>query len=189
MSAYVPAVAPQTRQQINADALAIIAQMYPDLLETPAPFPVLDFFDRLKDDFGLDPGVEPLGDGVEGMTWPDGRVLVSEETYRDAFRGVGRARFTIPHEGYHGIRHRHQIRHCLVHKGQLVLYRQQQLEAFRNPEWQANEFAAAVLMPEPAVRILVNGCAAHLRVSRMMQVFQVSRQAAEIRLRKLGICK
>jgi len=59
---------------------------------------------------------------------------------------------------------------------------------FRSPEWQANVWAAAFLMPTPAVRRYLErlsqtgeeftreGFAAH---------FQVSRQAAAIRLEKL----
>ncbi len=108
MSTYVPVVKPMSRMDIEADAKTVIRRFYPRLLRRPGQFPVLDFFDLLKDEYGLEPGVEPLSDGVEGMTFPDGRVLVSEETYRGAHCGVGRCRFTVPHESYHGIKHRAQ---------------------------------------------------------------------------------
>src|SRR6266852_2259914 len=106
MSLYVPAVRPLSARNIEKQAMRISQAFYPHLLEEPGPFPVLDFFDLLKDQFGLDPSVEELSDGVEGITWPDGRVVVSEWTYRAAHLGQGRARFTVAHEAYHGIEHR-----------------------------------------------------------------------------------
>lgn len=189
MSNYVPAVAPLSRSNIERDAQRVIALHFPTLLTEAKPFPVLHFFDHvLRDEYGLDPGVEPLSDGVEGMTWPDGRVLVSEDTYRGAASGNGRARFTIVHEAYHGIKHRQQIQRALVDAGELVLYRRTDLKPYLDPEWQANTFAGAVLMPEPIVRYL------HARhksptylASVMTQQFQVSLKAAEVRLKKLGI--
>lgn len=186
MSAYVPAVRPMSRVQIEQAAQRIIARHYPYLMRKPGQFPVLDFFDRLKDDYGLDPGVEELSDGVEGMTWPDG-VIVSEETYQGAHDGIGRPRFTVVHEGFHGIEHRNQIRKALTDSGELVLYRRHDIEPFRDPEWQANAFAAAMLMPEPVVRALATREQRLFLTSTMMEEFGVSGQAAEVRLRKLAI--
>src|SRR5215831_18064034 len=140
MSVYVPAVRPLSARNIEQQAIAITQRFYPELLTEPGEFPVLDFFDRLRDDYHLDPGVEELSAGVEGITWPDGRVILSEQTYRAAFEGQGRARFTVVHEAYHGIEHRSQIQRALVHTGELVLYRRQTIAAFRDPEWQANTF-------------------------------------------------
>jgi Zn-dependent peptidase ImmA (M78 family) len=128
-----------------------------------------------------------LSDGVEGVTWPDGRVIVSEATYRGAYQGNGRDRFTIVHETYHGIRHRTQIRTKLVHAGQLVLHRRSTIEPFRDPEWQANVFAAAVLMPRSMVHAMAEDVGRHSLVTAMIDVFGVSRKAAEVRVDQLGI--
>ena len=95
MSTLVPTVRPHSRKEIELQAAGVISRFYSSLLRAPGEFPVLDFFDRLKDDYLLDPGVEELADGVEGITWPDGRVIVSEATYRAASRGNGRARYTL----------------------------------------------------------------------------------------------
>jgi hypothetical protein len=185
---YIPLVSPMSRAQIEAEALELLRGFYPELLLSPRPFPVLDFFDRLKDDYGLDPAVSgKLGDGVEGVTLPDGRVYVSESTYRMAVMGEGRARFTILHECFHGIKHRAQIRDCLVHTGQLALHRKAHVPSYRDPEWQANVFASAALMPEPTLRQCVAESNGVSLIQRAARVFETSFQAASIRLGRLGL--
>jgi hypothetical protein len=188
MSRYVPVVSPLSRRNIEQDAIRITARFYPDLLQEPGRFPVLEFFDHvLRDVYRLDPGVELLSDGVEGMTWPDGRVLVSADTYRGAHDGIGRPRFTVVHECYHGIKHRRQIQKALVDAGELVLYRRTKIKPYVDPEWQANTFASAVLMPEAMVRRIAAMEHRMLLVGRMAEVFGVSPKAAEVRLAKLGL--
>jgi IrrE N-terminal-like domain len=188
MALYVPEVAPLSRRQIESEASGVLAEFYHRLLEEPGKFPVLDFFDHcLREVYGLDTGVKPLSDGVEGVTFPDGRVFVSEETYRRACRGDGRARFTVLHESYHGIRHRNQIRSRLVHFGGLVLRRRQSIPAFRDPEWQANVFAAAALMPAQMLRIVAQRAARPYLAREVSSTFGVSVQAAEVRISQLGL--
>jgi IrrE N-terminal-like domain len=188
MNSYVPAVEPLSKRLIERDATFVLMKYYPDLLCEPGIFPVLEFFDHiLKDEFHLDSGVELLSDGIEGMTWPDGRVLVSEETYEGADRGIGRPRFTIMHECYHGIKHRQQIKKALVDTGELVLYRRQNIEAFRDPEWQANWFAGAILMPREMV-IKLSKKTPRQKLSQVIKDrFGVSLKAAEVRIQKLEI--
>lgn len=185
MSQLVPVVAPMSRVAIERDATIVVARFQPDLLKRPGCFPVLKLFDALSDQYELDPGVEELSDGVEGMTFPDGRVLVSEETYRGAHDGLGRPRFTVVHECYHGIKHREQIRKVLIDTGELVVYRRQSIKPFRDPEWQANAFAGAVLMPEEMVRWLARKEHRMLLPATMAEEFGVSIPAAEVRLKVL----
>ena len=188
MESYVPVVAPQSRRDIERCATRVIRRFYPKLLREPGPFPVLDFFDHvIREEYGLDSGVEALSDGVEGMTWPDGRVLVSEDTYSGAAADLCRPRFTVVHECFHGMKHRAQIRRVLVDTGELVLYRRHDIKPFLDPEWQANMFAGAVLMPETMVRRLADEGHRLLLPSVMTSVFDVSLQAAEVRLKKLEI--
>lgn len=187
MSQLVPVVAPMSRVEIERDATLITVKFQPDLLRKPGCFPVLKLFDALRDQYDLDPGVEELSDGVEGMTFPDGRVLLSEETYRGAHEGHGRPRFTVLHECYHGIRHREQIRKALIDAGELVVYRRQSIKPFRDPEWQANAFAGAMLMPEQMVRLLASRERRLLLPTAMADEFGVSIQAAEVRLSVMKI--
>ena len=186
MNQYVPAVAPLSRAEIEQDATRIITKFKPALLKKPGCFPVLKLFDALED-YGLEPGVEELSDGVEGMTYPDGRVLLSEETYRGAYERQGRPRFTVVHECCHGIKHREQIRRALFDTGEIVVYRRQSIKPFLDPEWQANVFSSALLMPAQMVRILAEREHRMLLVSTMAEVFGVSFKAAEVRLKVLGI--
>jgi hypothetical protein len=180
MTVYVPAVRPLSRKAIEMRATTIAARFFPGTLRNPCRFPVLDFFDCLRD-FGLDPGVEMLSDGIEGATFPDGRVLLSEDTYRNAARGYGRARFTVAHECFHGLEHRAQIKRSLIDTGELVLHRRQDLPAYKDPEWQANTFAAAILMPATMVRVLAEGVSLSYLPTAIMNAFEVSREAAQIR--------
>lgn len=140
-------------------------------------------WELLEDEYQLKPGVAELSDGTEGMTWPDGRVHVNEATYRGMLAGNGRARFTMCHEAYHGLAHREQIRNVLVDTGELVLYRRSQLAPTVDPEWQANVFAASILMPWSTVQQVLRE-ASDKPIEDMMYYFKVSNSAAAIRYRE-----
>lgn len=181
---YVFAVSPRGKLAIEADATEVLRLHNPRLLREPGRFDVLKFFEQVLPNFhGLDTGVEQLSDGVEGQACPDGRVLVSESTYSNACDGYGRARFTIAHECYHGIRHREQIRRVLLHRGEAVFYRRADIPPFRDPEWQADRFAAGVLMPAAMVAKLTRGVLRHRVADIIAATFQVSDRAARIRAR------
>ena len=188
MRDLVPKVAPTSRAEIEKYALDISRKHYPHLVDYPGAFPVLDFFDHvLVDEYGLDTGVEELSPGVEGITWPDGRVILDEVTYRNAMHDDGRARFTVAHECFHGLRHRKQIRKSLVDTGGVVLHRRFDIKPFEDPEWQADTFAGALLLPEEMVRYALTGSHRLHRCERLMETFGVSAKAAEVRLQKLRI--
>jgi hypothetical protein len=188
MSQFVPVVAPISRAEIAEEAKLVIARFRPRLLIRPGRFPVLKLFDALGDPpYNLESGVEELSSGVEGMVYPDGRVLVNEETYRGADNEIGRPRFTVSHECYHGMKHSKQIRRALTDVGELVVCRRQNIKPFLDPEWQANEFAGALLMPEQMVRLLAGKERRVLLAATMAEAFGVSTQAAEVRLNILKI--
>ena len=187
MSRRVPAVAPKSRRQIDNESVEFLTKHFSEHLEIPGRLPVLKCFDLLSD-YGLDPGVAELSEGDEGISYPDGRVLLSEKTYRGAHAGNGRDRFTVVHECYHGLYHRHQIQHALVHQGTIVLARRGELPAYRDPEWQANVFAASALMPESMVKMVVaRHSTAWERIQQVASIFGVSEQSARIRLTQLGL--
>lgn len=184
MSAFVPRVAPKSKREIETQATQFLKRHFPERLTVPGPLNVLELWELLEDCYGLRPGVEELSDGTEGMTWPDGRVLVNETTYRGVARGNGRCRFTMCHEAYHGLEHRNQIRNVLVDTGELALFRRSDLPAAVDPEWQANVFAASILMPWGVVRKVLKE-AADKPIEDMMYFFRVSCSAASIRIREL----
>jgi len=183
MSTYVPRVAAKSKREIEEEAAKILRLHFPQLLRTPGRLNVLEFWELLGDEYGLQPGVDDLSDGTEGMTWPDGRVLVNEATYRGVVRGNGRSRFTMCHEAYHGLQHRSQIRNVLVDTGELALFRRGELKPAVDPEWQANVFAASILMPWPTVKSVLSE-AADKPIEDVMYFFGVSKTAASIRIKE-----
>ena len=184
-SRFVPCVASKTKRQIEDEAEAFLARHMPERLVVPGKTDVIEAFELLGDVYDLKPGVAELSDGVEGMTWPDGRVQVSEETYSRALQGHGRARFTIVHETYHGLYHRDQIKRVLIDEGELVLFRRSDIPVMVDPEWQANIFAGALLMPRAMVRQVIKEASGSCEITDMIYYFGVSPAAAKVRLRKL----
>jgi hypothetical protein len=137
-------------------------------------FPVVDFVEK-----GLEQIVEGLTfDVVEpselgrrmGAVDPLRRSLyLREDVYLGAANRNNRDRFTVAHESGHAI----------MHIGTLNrLQLSQDVPPYRDPEWQANRFAAALLMP----RHLVRQCTT---IGEIVRDFGVSRVSAELRIKQL----
>jgi hypothetical protein len=185
MSRSVPEVKPQSWNDINEIAYREVERFAPQLLTIPAPFPVEAYFDRILFKYEwIQPGVADLGEGYEGICTPDGRVLISNGTYEALQKNDGRARFTVAHECYHGICHSRQIKSQLV-ESRLSLKRRGQIKPFRDPEWQANVFASALLMPAPSVASLKASIGPGFDATDMMETFLVSYEAANVRYEQL----
>ncbi len=139
-------------------------------------FPVVQFLE-----FGL-PQIVPdmfydvqsklqLG-GREGAVDPIKRAIyIREDVYDAAVRHNHRARFTLAHETGHAVMHVGTLNRVLP---------RQAIPTFRQPEWQANRFAGALLMP----RRLVSQCGSLADIS---DTFGVSQQAALVRVRELKL--
>ncbi len=121
-----------------------------------ANFPIVDFVEKILGDGALVGGdlilevrtKQEMGD-VHGFTDPTEGVLhiaLREDVYNAAVAGNGQARFTLAHE----------LGHLFLHNGQpFALHRaptkSQNVVAFRRAEPQANQFAAALLMPQALI--------------------------------------
>lgn len=92
------------------------------------------------------------------------RILVREDVYNGAIAGNGRDRFTLAHE----------IGHYFLHQDIEVAYhrRLENLVTYKDPEWQANVFAAELLMPRDAIR--------NMSIDEISRVCKVSYKAAQI---------
>ncbi|HEY3966570.1 MAG TPA: ImmA/IrrE family metallo-endopeptidase [Planctomycetaceae bacterium] len=180
---------PRSNAQIERIATDFLRRVSPRSLRLPLKLDVLDIFERLEDaPFNLNPGVKDLAPGVEGMTYSDGRIEITEATYRGLVRGEGRPRFTVMHEIAHAIMHMKQMLKMPFVETQVLQRRS--LKPFEDPEWQANVFASAALMPAEMVRLIAsrnNWPVA--RPDEVVSVFGVSLPAAEVRLKKLGLLK
>ncbi|WP_414632974.1 ImmA/IrrE family metallo-endopeptidase [Brevundimonas sp. UBA7534] len=98
------------------------------------------------------------------------RIVLPQTVYHSAWEDDGRARFTAAHE----------IGHWALHSTcALTRAHADTLKPFQNSEWQANLFAAEILMP---VKFVYADDTAQDLCTR----FRVSLQAAELRLRNLA---
>lgn len=107
-----------------------------------------------------------------GQVEPHRRVLtLRTDVYERILDNKGRDRFTGCHE----------VGHAVLHGGSLNRLAPGVRPAiYCDPEWQANTFASAILMPEHMIRTIGS-------VSEVMNEFGVTRDAAEVRFRKLGL--
>jgi hypothetical protein len=103
---------------------------------------VFAFEAALEDLTGFTYDVVPPGalpPGIHGETRPDEKmVLIAQDVYDGAVDGRGRDRMTMAHE----------FGHALLH-GDVRLARRMgndDVEAFRDPEWQAKAFAGELLV-------------------------------------------
>ena len=102
------------------------------------------------------------------------RIFLGQKTANDLARGDGRARWTLAHE----------MGHLLMHPGAakprmaIGNARTSWIATFESAEWQADEFAANVLMPE---EIVIDAADA----DELMEMCGVTKTAAERRFNSL----
>ena len=101
------------------------------------------------------------------------RILINEmkirrDVYEGAIIGDGRSRFTLCHELFH----------YLFHTSENISFARsdEKLPSYLDPEWQANTFAAELMIPID----LVKG----MTVSEVVDKCKVSRQCAQIQMKK-----
>ena len=141
----VAIVTKRSRQDIEtlaADVRSVLKVLPSDIMSLPHVIEIA--LPQIFDEFFL--RIVPDGEmrGVEAsvaVTRPE--MIMSETTYKALCKGEPRARFTAAHE----------LGHLFMHSGEHVHYaRRGELADAVNPEWQANAFAAAFLMPESEFR-------------------------------------
>ena len=78
----------------------------------------------------------------EGLTLPDGRILIRENVYEGAHDGNGRDRFTMTHE----------LLHWALHRDEFAMARSSAtVPTYKDPEWQANTGASLILISDQSV--------------------------------------
>ncbi|MGP1598951.1 ImmA/IrrE family metallo-endopeptidase [Peptoanaerobacter stomatis] len=91
------------------------------------------------------------------------KIILSESVYNGAVRGNHRDRFTIAHE----------IGHFFLHDDANISFaRGENIKPYENPEWQANTFAAELLVPHNLIK--------SMSIEEISHKCNVSRQVAEI---------
>jgi Zn-dependent peptidase ImmA (M78 family) len=197
MSHSVPLVRPRSAKEIDDLAFDLIRAFQPDAIKMITKFDVERFFDcELEGQTGIEPVYESLGDKLDGYTdSAEMKCIICRELAEYGEDDVQRRRLraTIAHE----------IGHCYLHVedsrrarttlkflqnslSSLEMYRQEDLKAYENPEWQAWRFAGALLMPECCIRAAVhNGWTK----KQMQWAFDVNPSFLDVRLRDLKIGK
>lgn len=143
-------------------------------------FPVVEFLEMgmplVVDGFAYDVVEDDALPGKYAETVPElNQIRIRESTYEAAVAGNPRARFTIAHEIGHGILADDvPEQYSAYGRNDSLSVR---LPAYRDPEWQANEFAAELLAP---CRLI--GDRTDKQIERD---FGVSNQVANIQLSKL----
>lgn len=131
-------------------------------------------------DLGLALSEVPFAADVSGKLAREGEGF---RIYVNAHHGENRKRFTIAHEIAHFLLHQDLIRDEVVDS---ELYRSDQIQG--RYETQANSLAADLLMPQNLVdqsysQFVSSGIESDDLLSRMAELFQVSKDAMRIRLK------
>jgi len=151
---------------------------------TSAPVPV----DLIAKYLGVEVRFAPLDDELSGMVFiKDGRPIIGV----NALHHPNRQRFTIAHELGHFVLHRELITNSVhVDKQFRVLMRDGSAgTGTQKIEVEANQFAAALLMPDALVRKAISQHTFDIDddtpLTELAKQFKVSRQTMEYRVRNL----
>jgi hypothetical protein len=187
MSVRVPKVRPLSRVAIEDLAEAFVATVSRGTLNGKVCLPVEKIVEfKLADLFGVEFHVDNLPAGVEGR-FEGNTLTLAPEVYTQLLQGVPRSRFTVTHEIGHCALHREilQLLNSEERRGLVVLHRRDTIESYRDPEWQANTFAGAALMPVGAVMAIAATLPPQfsgLLPDRVAAKMGVSVEAAKIRV-------
>lgn len=207
--AYSPKARPMRFLDIEAKAEGFAMSRWPKHVELGAAMPIDDLlagFDDIGPALGVAARVEferhPTASAgvVDAEGWAkylDDDVIeisVRADVFDRAIEGHGRARFVVAHEVGHAALHAS----LMAERPGEPLFRDDVCTAterlapgariYESPEWQANTYASALLMPTEAVKAFIRAHAqrdSECGVGEIAEHFRVSRQAAEIRMRKL----
>jgi hypothetical protein len=172
----VPAVRAMTKGEIDQFSLSFMYQHFPELLAVPGKLNVFDLLEELRDFYRIDYAVDVLEPGIDAVVHPNGDMEIDERTYAAATRDDPRARRTLTHEACHVVLHAPQVQRAIVHRTG-ALYRRSEIPNMISPEWQADCFADAAMMPRPSVHRLVEWRGPKEAIRFGAEVFGVSEQA------------
>lgn len=137
-------------------------------------FDIVKFLDidlpKIDPDFSLIIEDEKILGECHGLTYPDrNEIHIRSDVYERAYHDSGRDRLTMAHELFHLLQHtKENVSYARVG-------RRAKVEAFRDPEWQADAFGGELLVPYH----LVKG----LSQSEIMEECKVSASAAKLQWR------
>ncbi len=159
MNQPVMKAAPLSRIKIENSAETVLKDFCPDAMTSLIPLDIEKMFEiYIPKRFQVNTAYEELSIGIHGYTDPNN--LKSAVSVRlidaDDVPSVRYGRSTIGHEIGHIVLHSFQFRkknlemkflHDANHS-KTMLFRQEDLRPFENPEWQAWEFCKSLFLPK-----------------------------------------
>ena len=184
MKGKVPEVPGRSWSGIDKIANRVLSQVYPELLYKPSAFPVIDFIEfELTGLCGYKLCVEELPPLIEAQTdFISKEIILSQDTYEKLHYNDVRARFTAVHEVGHVFLHSAHFEEIIIQKRTAIRLSRSAIPPFKDPECQANVFAASILMPTKHV---VNVVQQGNGPMELCNVFDVSWEAATHRINGL----
>lgn len=144
-------------------------------LEDVAKFPIIELIESMHtidEEFYYEIVDKETMGNIHGLACPNEHCIkIREDVYERCIAGYGRDRFTLAHE----------LGHYLLHSSEVTLARlgEERVQAYRDPEWQANTFAAELLMPIDLID--TND------IDEISNKFGVSYSAAKLRVKKINM--
>lgn len=191
----VPPVPGLSRKKIEAKAVSLLREFQPEALRGECPVDIEQIFEfYIPEHCGIDTGYTDLsflGSGVLGYTDASKKISYVDKTLIDPKDIVTerRCRATVGHETGHCIYHvsiLNFFKSSLSKDDSTGLYRAERTEikAYQDPEWQAWEFARAILMPS---HLICNYHERNYSIRDMAESFDLNPAFVEVRLKTLKI--
>jgi len=131
--------------------------------------------------------VQPLPPPVEAIMDPlTKRVIFDTDTYDNMMDDLHRGRFGGSHEIGHVVLHADSLQEKILDGKAIIRLNRGEFPAYLDPEWQANRFAAGILMPRNHVKRLISEGA---KTNDLVRIFNVSLEAASIRIKQFEMKK
>ena len=181
----VPKVPPKRGTEIDEIARQTLLKAFSFVQNVFQQNALIDFFDKGGlSELGFDYGVSELRYGEEARYDPGSNsIILSPETYGRLYVDNPRARFTLAHELGHATMHGAFLKSALDGRQPFQKVSRATLVAFMDPEWQANRFAGAFLMPSSVLRqFLKTG----MSKKKIAETLRVSLVALSIRLQTIN---
>ena len=184
-SITVPVVKGLSSAQIEKEAELFLQTLAPECLQSPQATPVLEIFENKLEALDFKALIGKNIKGLGGITDITHRFIqLPSSTYKRLEKADPQARFTVAHEFGHAYLHtKEQALGKFPFRNHLTFAQRSKIRAFEDPEWQANAFAASILMPFRTMRMLHQQDL--MDPLHIMDVFNVSWSAANRRVLKL----
>lgn len=179
-------VPPKRSSEIDEIANTALVRIFKYHQNALQPYAFLKFFEGggLRN-LGLEYGVEELVGEEAHYDASANAIILDVRTYDALYGDRPRAKFTLAHEIGHALLHGPYFRTEILRGRSLQQqFPRKVLAPYEDPEWQANRFAGAFLMP---TNLVVKAIREGWSDKKIADYFGVSLEAAQIRRQKIKI--